>query len=361
MTENERKALEKVNSKCGFVGKTTMPVLNSVTLRDGNAYWSNLDTTVILGGLDPAADPQVIPRPELEYWLENGATAKTFDPDDYPVFETMPEDAPQCAVIPGPVLKAALVYTGKEPKRRPILASILLEGSYDPERRKRLVATDSYRMIVIDLVGDTSKVPTVTVMIPAAAAKIAVDLASKSDITVYPSYDRDEGGFKTDLELRLEVNGYKVRVLTKATEGQYVNYQQLIPDANGAPRVVVTPGELKGIAKAAKTLDVEHFALYKGAGDKVGAMSGHPGDCDRFPLIPGSDEMDSDLEPLAGFNAFYFADFAVLTVASGMTPKQAAGIGVTVSVNASNEPALATVPFSNGIDAQAILMPVRMW
>lgn len=358
MTENERKVLEKVNSKCGFVGKTTMPVLNSVTLRDGNAYWSNLDTTVILGGLDPAADPQVIPRPELEYWLENGATAKTFDPDDYPVFETMPEDIPQCAVIPGSALKAALSYVLLKGGPHQALSSILLEQGKNGQ--PRLVAIDRYRMIVIDIETPIFN-SNLSVMIPAAAVRVAVNLAGKSDITVYPSYDRDEGGFKTDLELRLEVNGYKVRVLTKANEGQYPDYRHLIPDTNGAPRVVLTPGDLKGIAKAAKTLDITNFALYKGAGDKVGAMSGVSENSDRFPLIPGSDDMAANLEPLAGFNAFYFADFAVLTVASGMTPKQAAGIGVTVSVNASNKPALATVPFSNGIDAQAILMPVRMW
>lgn len=348
MTENERKVLEKVNSKCGFVGKTTMPVLNSVTLRDGNAYWSNLDTTVILGGLDPAADPQVIPRPELGYWLENGATAKTFDPDDYPVFETMPEDTQQCAVIPGPALKAALVYTGEEPERRPILASILLEQGKNGQ--PRLVATDSYRMIVIDIETPIFN-SNLSVMIPAAAARVAVNLAGKGDIEICHDNDR--------LELRVEVNGYAVRVLTKATAGQYPNYRQLIPDTNGAPRVVLTPGDLKGIAKAAKTLDITNFALYQGAGGKVGAMSGAPESPNRFPLIPGSDDMASD-EPLAGFNAFYFADLAVLASASGMTPKQAAGIGITVSVEASNKLVLATVPVSNGIDAQAMLMPVRM-
>ncbi|MGQ0744699.1 MAG: DNA polymerase III subunit beta [Acidimicrobiales bacterium] len=143
-------------------------------------------------------------------------------------------DAAALAGALGQVVKAA-----SKDETRPVLTGVLL--SAEPTGL-RLVATDSYRLAVRDLPGTTVLAEGQRVLVPARAlGELARILSGAAKVEV--SLGRDEASF--------DVGG--VRLTTRLIEGDFPNYQQLIP-TGVANRLVVARSELLDAVRRVKLL-----------------------------------------------------------------------------------------------------------
>lgn len=130
---------------------------------------------------------------------------------------------------------------------RPILTGVLLvaEGS-----GLRLVATDSYRLAVRDLPGETNLAAAVSgaaaegrhVLVPAKALAELQRLLGSGNSDASPEVELSF----SDRDAAFEVA--RARVSTRLIEGQFPNYQQLIP--SGYPNRLTVPRE--GFMEAVK-------------------------------------------------------------------------------------------------------------
>ena len=135
--------------------------------------------------------------------------------DDYP---RLASPASSAVTLPAAEFGEALrqvVRAASSDEARPILTGVLLAAEGDG---LRLVATDSYRLAVRDLVGTSVLAPDQKVLIPSRALnELQRLLGSAQEITLRLG-ERDA---------TFEVGS--ARVTTRLIEGEFPNYRQLIP------------------------------------------------------------------------------------------------------------------------------------
>ncbi len=135
--------------------------------------------------------------------------------DDYP---RLPSPAASAVTLPAAEFGEALrqvVRAASSDEARPILTGVLWAADGDG---LRLVATDSYRLAVRDLVGTSVLAPDQKVLIPSRALnELQRVLGNAQEITLRLG-ERDA---------TFEVGS--ARVTTRLIEGEFPNYRQLIP------------------------------------------------------------------------------------------------------------------------------------
>lgn len=135
--------------------------------------------------------------------------------DDYP---RLPSPAPNAVTLPAAEFGEALrqvVRAASSDEARPILTGVLLAAEGDA---LRLVATDSYRLAVRDLVGHSILSADQKVLIPSRALQeLQRLLGGSGDLTLRLG----------EREATFEVG--TTRLTTRLIEGEFPNYRQLIP------------------------------------------------------------------------------------------------------------------------------------
>ena len=143
---------------------------------------------------------------------------RTLPADEFPRFEepggeAVTLDVENFAAALEQVVKAASIDDS-----RPILTGVLLAAESEG---LRLVATDSYRMVVRDLPGTEVLGRDQTVLVPSRALDVVNRLLGDANSLSIQLGERD-AGFTID----------DVRIVTRLIEGEFPNYQGLIPDGH---------------------------------------------------------------------------------------------------------------------------------
>ncbi len=144
---------------------------------------------------------------------------RTLPADEFPA---LPEMAESSVTLDAGVLADALhqvVPAASSDDARPILTGVLFAAEGDG---LRLVATDSYRLAVRDVVGAGVLGESQQVLVPSRALREVERLLSPTaELTVRLS--------ERDASFEVVVDGVTTRLETRLIEGDFPNYRQLIP------------------------------------------------------------------------------------------------------------------------------------
>ena len=155
-------------------------------------------------------------------------------PAETPAGEGVTLDAAELAEALRQVVRAA-----SSDDARPILTGVLMTAE---ESSLRLVATDSYRLAVRDLAGNTVLREGQKVLVPSKAlAELQRLLTGAGQVTLH--LGEHDAGFQVG----------DVRLTTRLIEGEFPNYRQLIP-ANHPNRLVVGKEPLLDAVRRVKLL-----------------------------------------------------------------------------------------------------------
>lgn len=198
-------------------------------------------TADIVRSLEGGAVEVVASGPD-EVRITAGRSAFSVRPlgaDDYPKLPAPPASA---VTLPSAAFAEALkqvVRAASSDESRPILTGVLLAAEADG---LRLVATDSYRLAVRDLVGVSALAADQKVLVPSRALnELARMLPAAGEITLRLG-ERD-ATFETGT----------ARLTTRLIEGEFPNYRQLIPAAH-PNRLVVNREALLDAIRRVKLL-----------------------------------------------------------------------------------------------------------
>ncbi|MCY4163270.1 MAG: DNA polymerase III subunit beta [bacterium] len=140
----------------------------------------------------------------------------TMNVDDFPVVKLLEGDP---VVVKAEILLAAMrqvVHAASTDESRPVLTGVLLEAD---ENGLRLVTTDSYRLALCDLAGVEVLESGNSMIIPARALQEVIRLLDDAE-EVNLWFSDQEAAFGID----------NVTIITRLIEGDFPNYQGLIPD-----------------------------------------------------------------------------------------------------------------------------------
>lgn len=152
---------------------------------------------------------------------------RVLDGEEFPRLLARPEGEVR---IPGPALVEALaqvVPAASREESRPVLTGVLLVAR---EAGLRLVATDSYRLAVRDMPGVALLAQGQQVLVPAKALGEVQRLIGEGEVAV--SFSDREASFVTG----------RASVSARLLEGQFPNYEQLVP--TGYPNRLVVSRDL---------------------------------------------------------------------------------------------------------------------
>lgn len=173
-----------------------------------------------------ALEPGAVTMEGGEDEVEISAARSRFVVRTYPVndFPVLPDPRPAQVTLPAPALAEALrqvVRAASGDDARPLLTGVLVaaEGT-----GTRLVATDSYRLALRDVVG--------TGPLPEGADQILVPARAFTELQrLLPTGAKEEGdgvGFSvSDLDATFSVGA--VHLTTRLLDGRFPDYRQLIP------------------------------------------------------------------------------------------------------------------------------------
>ncbi|HEY6867108.1 MAG TPA: DNA polymerase III subunit beta, partial [Candidatus Eisenbacteria bacterium] len=204
--------------------------------------------------------------------------------------------------IPGDALSrlaARTSYAASTEDARPQLNGVLLETT---DQQVSLIATDSHRLARATVKGSFAALDGKGLIVPAralgAVSRTAEEATSPVEIEV--AGGRNQAGFTT------QVGEFRVQIMTRLLEGEYPNYQQVIPKDN--PRELEAKREdlidaVDIVASHADNVTRQvRFSVRKGA---LGVSSTTP------ELGAGEQQLESaykgeDME--IGYNASYLLD-----------------------------------------------------
>ena len=222
--------------------------------------------------------------------------------DDYP---RLPVAASSAVVLPAASFGEALrqvVRAASTDEARPILTGVLLAAEADG---LRLVATDSYRLAVRDLVGTSVLGADQKVLVPSRALQELQRLLGGADELTLRLGDRDA---------TFEIGSS--RLTTKLIEGEFPNYRQLIPSSHPNQLRVSRDSMLEAIRRVkifAKDATPVRLAM-SADGLRMTAVSQDVGNA--------ADEVDaaySGTEMTVAFNADYLASGIEATTTDEIT------------------------------------------
>jgi len=233
----------------------------------------------------------------------------------------------------GAALSAALrqvVPAASRDEARPILTAVLLAADANG---LRLVATDSYRLAVRDLPGENVLGSRDKVLVPAKALGELQRLLSDGEVEV--SFSDREASFDVG----------RAVVSTRLIEGEFPNYQQLIP--SGYPNRLIVEREplveaVKRVRLVTQGRDTPVRLAMKADGVELSARS-EAGDAQEF-----LDAKYEGTEMTVAFNPEFLLDGAQVISAA------------EVALETQDALKPATVRASDGGDFLYLLMPVRV-
>ena len=269
----------------------------------------------------------------------------TQDPAEFP---RAPElKAERSATVEGEVLSRLAARTGyaaSTEDTRPQLNGVLVQGT---DTHVAFVATDGHRLARARHQGAFAGVGASGVIVPGRAlqmvSRTAEEATSPVEIAIAPG--KNQAGFAT------QVGEYRVQILTRLLEGQYPNYEQVIPKDN--------PRELKArradlieavdlVASHADNVTRQvRFALRNG---RLGVSSTTP------ELGAGEQQLDAEYggeDMDIGYNASYLLDIlrSIPTEQVVFRLKSALSAGVVEPVGALPE---------EGEELLCLIMPLRL-
>jgi DNA polymerase III subunit beta len=209
----------------------------------------------------------------------------TQDPADFPRIPELKADAR--IALEGEVLSRLAARTGyaaSTEDTRPQLNGVLVQGT---DQFVSFVATDGHRLARAQRRGTFAGLGTQGVIVPGRALQMVSRTAEEatSPVEVAIAQGKNQAGFST------QVGEYRVQILTRLLEGQYPNYEQVIPKDN--------PREMK-----ARRADlIEAVDLVASHADNVTRQV-------RFSLRPGSLGVSSTTPELGAGQQQLDADYA---------------------------------------------------
>lgn len=181
--------------------------------------------------------------------------------DDFPVMPAI--DGGDSFELPSAQLRRALqqvVFAASADESRPVLTGVLLRGEGDS---LHLAATDSYRLAEKTLKVKLAK--PVNLLVPATAMHDLLRILGDTDDAVTITYD--------DQQILFQVAD--VELVARLLEGNYPDYQKLIPESFSVSSVVAR-GELLNIAKVSSLFARESAgSITIEVDDEAGQLSIH--------------------------------------------------------------------------------------
>ena len=254
------------------------------------------------------------------------SSIKGIDADEFPVVAAI-GDAPATSAD-SRALRDALgevVFAAASDESRPILTGVLtkLSGS-----QMTLAAADNYRIAVRSLATSRAVAPEMTIVVPARSyaelIRILPDAEQQIDITVTPNKS----------QVLFHVEG--IDLVSRLIEGQFPNYEPVIPSGHTSRAVVDRESFLAGARRASifarDSANIVKIELGGEAGDGV-AITAHAAD-----VGDNADTLEASVEgqpTTIAFNARYLidvlanlgADEAALELSGPLAPGVIRGIG----------------------------------
>lgn len=224
---------------------------------------------------------------------------------DYPTIDPVGGDV---MMMSAPALRMALalgLVAVSNDEARPILTSLLLTD--DGRDHLRVVATDSYRLILVD-VPQCKPVWGYSVLLPSKAAALAANIAARCD----------QVAIRTD-GLRIEFRGDDSAVAARTREGEFPAYAKLLPESTPLSALVERKQLAAAVKRVRTLLDAERPIMLTFAAGTVTVSGGGEsgGATEDVPAVFDGEQLK------VAFNGQYLADGLNVidgdTVTIGMT------------------------------------------
>jgi DNA polymerase III subunit beta len=254
------------------------------------------------------------------------SSIKGIDADEFPVVAAI-GDAPATSAD-SRALRDALgevVFAAASDESRPILTGVLTKLAGD---QMTLAAADNYRIAVRSLTTSRQVAPDMSIVVPARSyaelMRILPDAEQQIDITVTPNKS----------QVLFHVEG--IDLVSRLIEGQFPNYEPVIPSSHTSRAVVDRESFLAGARRASifarDSANIVKIELGGDAGDGV-AITAHAAD-----VGDNADTLEAAVEgqpTTIAFNARYLidvlanlrADEAALELSGPLAPGVIRGIG----------------------------------
>jgi DNA polymerase-3 subunit beta len=254
------------------------------------------------------------------------SSIKGIDADEFPVVAAIGE-APATSAD-SRALRDALgevVFAAASDESRPILTGVLTKLAGD---QMTLAAADNYRIAVRSLTTSGQVAPEMSIVVPARSyaelMRILPDAEQQIDITVTPNKS----------QVLFHVEG--IDLVSRLIEGQFPNYEPVIPSSHTSRAVVDRESFLAGARRASifarDSANIVKIELGGDAGDGV-AITAHAAD-----VGDNADTLEAAVEgqpTTIAFNARYLidvlanlgADEAALELSGPLAPGVIRGIG----------------------------------
>ena len=255
------------------------------------------------------------------------ASIKGIDADEFPVVSAI-ADAP-ATTVPARALREALnevVFAAASDESRPILTGVLTKLSGD---KMTLAAADNYRIAVRTLTTLSPVSEDLAIVVPARSyaelSRIMPDSDDPIEITVTPNKS----------QILFHVEG--IDLVSRLIEGQFPNYEPIIPASHSSRAVVDREAFLSGARRASifarDSANIVKIALGAEDGEGPVKITAHAADVgDNDDAIEGS--LEGSPTTIA-FNARYLievlsnlgADEAALELSGPLAPGVIRGVG----------------------------------
>ena len=255
------------------------------------------------------------------------ASIKGIDADEFPVVSAIGDEP--ATTVPSRALREALnevVFAAASDESRPILTGVLTKLSGD---RMTLAAADNYRIAVRTLTTLSPVAEDLSIVVPARSyaelARVLPDADDPIEITVTPN--------KSQVLFHIE----GIDLVSRLIEGQFPNYEPIIPSSHSSRAVVDREAFLSGARRASifarDSANIVKIALGAEDGEGPVKITAHAADVgDNDDAIEGS--LEGSPTTIA-FNARYLievlsnlgADEAALELSGPLAPGVIRGVG----------------------------------
>ena len=253
------------------------------------------------------------------------SSIKGIDADEFPVVAAI-GDAPATSVDARQLRDALgeVVFAAASDESRPILTGVLTKLSGEA---MTLAAADNYRIAVRTVATSKAVSPEMSIVVPARSyaelIRILPDSDDPIDITITPNKS----------QVLFHVEG--IDLVSRLIEGQFPNYEPVIPTAHSSRAVIDRESFLAGARRASIfARDSANIVKVELAGDGEGlAITAHAADVGE-----NADTLDAAVEgqpTTIAFNARYLidvlanlrADQAALELSGPLAPGVVRGVG----------------------------------
>jgi DNA polymerase-3 subunit beta len=316
--------------------------LEVIGLEDGSAVVPARLVADIVRSLEPGAVTVEGAAEGTEERIEISAARSRFGLRTYPVVEFPAIAGPEGPAIrmPGPLLAEGLrqvVRAASSDDARPLLTGVLLTHQ---DGAVRLVATDSYRLALRDLIGTTGLPEGSDVLVPARA------LGELQRLPLGAGEDGPAAVEVTTGPHEIAFTAGSVRISTRLLDGSYPDYRQLIPP-DYPNRLHVGKENLVAVLRRVRLLVRDNTTPVR--------LSMRPGGVD---LTVVSQEIGEASETVDG--DFTGEDLVIAFNPSYLIDGVEAVVGDEVLVETADPTRPATVRGAENDDYRYLLMPVRV-